>query len=177
MLNIGIIIGSTREGRVGPQVANWVFEQSKNINNANFEVVDIKSFNLPFLGESKDTTNIKKWSEKISTFDAFIFIVSEYNHGIAASLKNAIDLLRDEWVNKAAGIVSYGSLGGARATEHLRGILGELQIADVRSHTALSMFTDFENWSVFKPNSMHLSNLNAMFSQVIAWGTQLKVLR
>jgi NAD(P)H-dependent FMN reductase len=177
MLNIGIIIGSTREGRVGPQVANWIFEQSKKIENATFEVVDIKSFNLPFLGESKDTTNIKKWSEKIATFDAFVFVVSEYNHSIGAALKNAIDLLRDEWVNKAAGIVSYGSLGGARATEHLRCILGELQIADVRSHTALSMFTDFENWSVFKPNPMHLKNLNAMFSQVILWGTQLKALR
>lgn len=177
MLNIGIIIGSTREGRVGPQVAGWVYEQSKSIKDANFEVVDIKSYDLPFLGTSKDLTNIKKWSEKIASFDAFIFVVSEYNHGIAASLKNAIDLLRDEWVNKAAGIVSYGSLGGARATEHLRGILGELQIADVRSHTALSMFTDFENWSVFKPNPIHLNNLNAMFNQLIAWGTQLKNLR
>jgi NAD(P)H-dependent FMN reductase len=136
-----------------------------------------KSYQLPFLGETSDTTHIKKWSEKINTFDAFVFVVSEYNHSIAASLKNAIDLLRDEWANKAAGIVSYGSVGGARAAEHLRGILGELQIADVRSHTALSMFTDFENWSVFKPHKMHLNNLNIMFDQVIAWGTQLKPLR
>ena len=67
----------------------------------------------------------------------------------SASLKNALDYLKDEWTNKAAGIVSYGSVGGPRAAEHLRTILGELQVADVRSHTALSMFTDFENWSVF----------------------------
>ncbi len=68
-------------------------------------------------------------------------------------------------------------MGGARAAEHLRTILGELQVADVRSHTALSMFTDFENWSVFKPNDLHLVNLNTMFEQLIAWSNALKTVR
>jgi NAD(P)H-dependent FMN reductase len=177
MLNVGIIIGSTREGRVSPQVASWVYENAVKKGGAKFEIIDLKSYHLPLLGESGDLSKVQDFKNKIQSMDAFIFIVSEYNHSIPASLKNAIDYLKDEWNNKSAGIVSYGSVGGSRAAEHLRTILGELQIADVRSHTALSMFTDFENWSVFKPNDLHLVNLNAMFDQVISWGTALKTVR
>lgn len=75
--------------------------------------------------------------------------------------------------NKVGGIVSYGSLGGARAAEHLRGILGELQIADVRSHVALSMFTDFEAWKIFKPSETHNTNLENLFEQIQRWGQAL----
>ncbi len=92
------------------------------------------------------------WSEKLSRLDGFIFIVQEYNHSITGALKNALDSARDEWNNKAAGIVSYGSTGGARAAEHLRGILGELLVADVRVHPTLSLYTDFENFRTFKPS-------------------------
>jgi hypothetical protein len=66
-------------------------------------------------------------------------------------LKNAIDYLYGEWNNKAAGFVSYGSLGGARAIEHLRAISSELQIAHVRQQVSFSLFNDFENFSTFKP--------------------------
>lgn len=175
MLKIGIIVGSTREGRVSPQVANWILEQGKE-TALDLEIVDLKDYDLPLLG-TKEAVNFLKFQEKIASLDGFIFVTGEYNHSIPASLKNALDYLRDEWANKPAGIVSYGSVGGARAAEHLRGILGELQIADVRSHTALSMFTDFENWSTFKPNELHLTNLKGMFDQVTLWGKALKTVR
>jgi NAD(P)H-dependent FMN reductase len=176
-LNIGIIIGSTREGRVSPQVASWVKEYADQRTDANYEVIDIKSYQLPLLGESTETEGIKAWNETLSRLDGFVFIVSEYNHSISASLKNALDLAREPWNNKSAGIVSYGSVGGTRAAEHLRGILGELQIADVRTHVALSMFTDFENWSIFKPASLHLKNLSLLLDQVNTWGKALKSMR
>jgi NAD(P)H-dependent FMN reductase len=177
MLNIGIIIGSTREGRVSPQVAKWVYDKALEYGGANYEIVDIKNYHLPLLGESGDLSKVADYKTKINSLDGFIFVVSEYNHSLSASLKNAIDYLNAEWVNKPAGIVSYGSVGGTRAAEHLRAILAELQVADVRSHVALSMFTDFENWSVFKPNDLHLVNLNTQFDQIIAWGTALKTIR
>lgn len=88
-----------------------------------------------------------------------------------------MDLLREEWNNKAAGIVSYGSVGGARAAEHLRGILGELLVADVRVHPALSLFTDFENGNVFKPSEHQEKSVNDMLDQVIPWATALKTIR
>ena len=176
-LRFGIVLGSTRDGRVSPQVGEWVKSVADTRANATFEIVDIKDFKLPLLGEPGDYSGVALWTKKLAELDGFIFIVQEYNHSISGSLKNALDLAREEWNNKSAGIVSYGSVGGSRAAEHLRGILGELQVADVRSHTALSLFTDFENGVTFKPASLHLTNLNVMLDQLIAWGGALKTVR
>ncbi|MCM3784809.1 NAD(P)H-dependent oxidoreductase [Neobacillus mesonae] len=177
-LNIGIILGSTREGRVSPQVGEWVKGIAEKRGDANYEIVDIADYNLPFLGTTDGSEpGIAAWNEKLASLDGFVFIVQEYNHSITGALKNAIDFARDAWNNKAAGIVSYGSTGGARAAEHLRGILGELLVADVRVHPTLSLFTDFENGTVFKPQELHLTNVNAMLDQVVAWSGALKTLR
>jgi NAD(P)H-dependent FMN reductase len=175
-LNIGIILGSTREGRVSPQVGAWVKNVADERKDAKYEIIDIKEFRLPLLGESNDYSNAAAWQKKLSSLDGFIFVVAEYNHSITGALKNALDSARDEWNNKAAGIVSYGSIGGARAAEHLRTILGELQVADVRSQVLLSLFTDFENGN-FKPQSLHLANLNTLFEQVNKWSRALKSIR
>jgi NAD(P)H-dependent FMN reductase len=175
-LNIGIILGSTRQGRVSPQVGSWVKEIADKRGDANYEIIDIADFKLPLLGEA-DSPGIAAWNEKLNSLDGFIFIVQEYNHSITGALKNALDLAREPWNNKAAGIVSYGSTGGARAAEHLRGILGELMIADVRVHPTLSLFTDFENGTVFKPQDLHIDNVNAMIDQVISWSGALKTIR
>ncbi len=177
-LNIGIILGSTREGRVSPQVGEWVKGIADKRGDANYEIVDIADYQLPFLGTTDGTEpGIAAWNEKLNSLDGFVFIVQEYNHSITGALKNALDFAREAWNNKSAGIVSYGSTGGARAAEHLRGILGELMIADVRVHPTLSLFTDFENYTTFKPADLHLTNVNAMLDQVIAWGGALKTLR
>ncbi|WP_127590466.1 NADPH-dependent FMN reductase [Paenibacillus lautus] len=176
-LNIGIILGSTRQGRLSPQVGEWVKRIADERGDANYEIVDIADYKLPLLGEADATEQATAWNNKLNSLDGFVFIVQEYNHSISASLKNALDFAREPWNNKAAGIVSYGSVGGARAAEHLRGILGELSVADVRVHPALSLFTDFENGSVFKPADLHLVNLNGMLDQVLAWSRALKTLR
>lgn len=178
MMNIGIILGSTREGRVSPQVGQWVKQIADKRGDANYEIVDIAEYKLPLLGEAGgDASGAGAWSEKIASLDGFVFIVQEYNHSITGSLKNALDYLRPEWNNKAAGIVSYGSVGGARAAEHLRGIMGELLIADVRVHPALSLFTDFENGTDFKPGAHQDQSVNDMLDQVISWSTALKTIR
>lgn len=176
-LNIGIILGSTREGRLSPQVGEWVKKIADERNDANYEIVDIADYKLPLLGEADATEQATKWNEKLNSLDGFIFVVQEYNHSISASLKNALDYAREAWNNKSAGIVSYGSVGGARAAEHLRGILGELSVADVRVHPALSLFTDFDSNGKFTPADLHLTNLNGMLDQVLAWGGALKTLR
>src|SRR5688572_9025028 len=177
-LNVGIILGSTRQGRVSPQVGEWVKEIADKRGDANYEIVDIADYQLPFLGTTDGTEpGIAAWNEKLNNLDGFVFIVQEYNHSITGALKNALDLAREAWNNKAAGIVSYGSTGGARAAEHLRGIMGELMIADVRVHPTLSLFTDFENYTTFKPADLHLNNVNAMLDQVVAWSGALKTLR
>jgi len=184
MLRIAIILGSTRPGRIGEAVANWVYENAKTRTDAEYELVDIAAQGLPLLDESvppsmgqysKDHT--KRWAEKIASYDAFVFVTAEYNHGIPAALKNAIDFIFAEWNNKAAGFVSYGSAFGVRAVEHLRGVCGEIKIADVRTQVMLSLFTDFENFSTFKPDARHLPVLNTMLDEVVSWGTAMKTIR
>jgi len=177
-LHIGIILGSTRQGRVSPQVGEWVKGIADRRGDAHYEIVDIADYHLPFLGTTDDADPaVSRWNEKLFSLDGFVFIVQEYNHSITGALKNALDLAREAWNNKAAGIVSYGSTGGARAAEHLRGILGELMVADVRTHPTLSLFTDFENMTVFKPAERHRQTVNEMLNQLIAWSAALKPLR
>jgi NAD(P)H-dependent FMN reductase len=184
MLKIAIIVGSTRPGRVGDAVARWVHELAQKRQDAEFELVDIADFNLPLLDEpippsqckySKEHT--KRWAAKIGSFDSYVFVTPEYNHGISGALKNAIDFLYAEWNNKAAGFVGYGSAGGARAVEHLRLVMAEVQVATVRNQVMLSLRDDFENYSVFKPRGHHEKSLGQVLDQVIAWGEALRALR
>src|SRR5437763_4592190 len=184
MLRVAIIIGSTRPGRKGEAVAHWVYEIAQQRSDAEFELVDIKDFNLPLLDELMSpimgqytNEHTKTWSAKIASFDAYVFVTPEYNHTTSGALKNAIDFLYHEWVNKAAGFVGYGGASGARAAEQLRLVLAEVQIATVRNQVLLSLFTDFENFSVFKPAPQHEKSVNAMLEQVTAWGSALKTLR
>jgi NAD(P)H-dependent FMN reductase len=161
MLKVGILTGSTRPGRN---------------NIAVFELPLLDEPVPPMMGQySKPHT--KAWAAKIASLDAFVFVTPEYNHGISGALKNALDYLFAEWNNKAAGFVSYGSAGGARAVEHLRGVLGELAVATVRSQCMLSVYTDFEHFSKFKPDPRHEQEVGAVLEQVVAWGGALKVLR
>ena len=184
MIKIAIIIGSTRPGRKAEAVARWVHGIAKNRSDAEFELVDIQDFNLPLLDEpippsmgqySKPHT--KAWAAKIASFDAYVFVTPEYNHGTSGALKNAIDYLYAEWNNKAAGFVGYGSAGGVRAVEQLRLVMGELQVADVRAQVMLSLYTDFENFTTFKPAGYHEKSVNAMLDQLISWGRALKAVR
>jgi NAD(P)H-dependent FMN reductase len=184
MLKIGIIIGSTRPGRKAEAVARWVHEIAMRRNDANYEVVDIQDFHLPLLDEPMPPSSghythphTKAWAEHIAQFDGYVFVTPEYNHGTSGALKNAIDYLHREWNNKAAGFVGYGGAGGTRAVESLRLVMGELQVADVRAQVALSLFTDFESFTVFRPGPQHEKAVNAMLDQVVAWSGALATLR
>jgi NAD(P)H-dependent FMN reductase len=184
MIKIAIIIGSTRPGRKADTVAKWVHGIASKRGDASFEIVDIKDYNLPLLDEpvppslgQYSQVHTKTWAAKIGSFDGYVFVTPEYNHGISGALKNAIDYLYAEWNNKAAGFVSYGSAYGARAVESLRLVMGELQVADVRAQVMLSLFTDFENFTTFKPAATHEKSVNAMLDQLIPWSGALKTLR
>lgn len=184
MIRLAIVTGSTRPGRNNEAVARWAFNVASKRRDAEFELVDIADYKLPLLDEPVSPMlgqytheHTKRWAAKIGSFDGYVFVTPEYNHGISGALKNAIDYLYREWNNKAAGFVSYGSIGGARAVEQLRLVMGELMVADVRAQVLLSMFTDFEKFSVFKPDPRHEDEVNTMLDQVIAWGGALKTVR
>jgi NAD(P)H-dependent FMN reductase len=183
-MKVGIIVGSTRPGRKAADVARWVLELAKKRTDAEYEVVDIEGFGLPLLDEpvppslgKYEKEHTKRWSAAIDSYDSFVFVTPEYNHGTSGALKNAIDYLYREWNDKAAGFVSYGSASGVRAVESLRLVMGELQVADVRAQVTLSLATDFENYKVFKPDPKHEKSVNTMLDQVIRWGNALASLR
>ncbi len=184
MIRIGIILGSTRPNRNGEQVARWVYDIASRRSDAEFELVDLRDYPLPHLDEplppsmnQYQNEHTRQWAQKIGSFDGFVIVTPEYNHSTSGVLKNAIDYLYAEWNNKAVGFVSYGGVGGARAAEHLRLIAGELQMADVRQQVALSMLTEFENFSVFKPGQYNVAALDTLLDQVVAWSAALAPLR
>ena len=184
VIRVAIVTGSTRPGRNNLAVAEWVYRVARHRKDAEFELVDIADYELPLLDEPMPPIlgqyiqpHTKVWAERIASFDAYVFVTPEYNHSTSAALKNAIDYLYREWLNKAAGFVSYGGHGGVRAVEHLRLILAELMVATVRGQVALSLFTDFEGFRTFKPGPHRESELHAMLDQVIAWGRALRTVR
>jgi NAD(P)H-dependent FMN reductase len=184
MTRIGIILGSTRPNRNGEQVAKWAYDIASQRSDAEFELVDLRDYPLPHLDEplppsmgQYQNEHTRQWAAKIASFDGFVFVTPEYNHSTSGVLKNAIDFLYAEWNNKAVGFVSYGAVGGARAAEHLRLVAAELQMADVRQQVTLSLLTEFENFSVFKPGDYNRSALDTLLDQVIAWSSALAPLR
>jgi NAD(P)H-dependent FMN reductase len=184
MINIAVIVGSTRPGRKALAIAEWVGGIAAQRADARFEIVDLADFHLPLLDEplppsfgKAQHAHTRAWGARIAAFDAFVFVAPEYNHGPSAALKNAIDFLYAEWNNKAAGLVTYGGSGGLRAAEQLRLILAEVQVATVRAQVALSLFTDFQDFTAFSPGPRQAPSVSAMLDQLVAWGGALRAMR
>jgi NAD(P)H-dependent FMN reductase len=184
MVKLQVILGSTRPGRAGEDVANWVYEIARQREDIEVELVDVADYALPLLDEPMPPmmrqytkAHTKKWSKKIDGADGYIFVAAEYNHSISGGFKNAIDYLNHEWRNKSVGFVSYGSNGGSRAVEHLRGVAGELHLADVREQILLYLGQDFENFAVFKPAQKHEIQLNKVLDQVVSWAEAMQSVR
>lgn len=185
-MKIGIISGSVREGNNAAAVSQWIldFANNRNDEGVEYELVSLADYDLPLLGaklpiELQESAGaaIQAWSEKIASFDGYVFVTPEYNHAVGGALKNAIDFLKPEVANKAAALVGYGSLGGARAHENMRVILGELSVATVRTTTNFSLMSDFENMSVFKPNDYNKVNAEGMFNDLLLWTKALNTIR
>jgi len=183
-LRIGIILGSTRPGRNGDQVARWVLDQAAKRGTATYELVDLADFHLPNIDEvAHPATGVyanagtQRWSETVASYDGYVIVTPEYNHSTSGALKNALDFVYREWNDKAVGFVGYGAMGGQRAVEHLRLIAGELKMADVRQQVGVSLMTDFENRSTMKPVPHLEPGLEILLDQVESWSAALRPVR
>lgn len=173
-MKIGVIVGSVREGRNGLSVGEWVAKQAAERDGVEYELIDLKSFNLPLFTsatlpmmanrkyESEAVTN---WSNAVAACDGFIFVTPEYNHGVPGALKNAVDSLGSEWLGKAVAFVSYGANGGVRAVEQWRQILANFSMVDVRAQVAASLFTEFGP-DGFSPNQRRATDIVMVFDQL-----------
>ncbi|HCR55806.1 TPA: hypothetical protein DIV49_02435 [Candidatus Saccharibacteria bacterium] len=127
-MKIAVIIGTTRQGRVTPKLAKWV-ETKLREKHDDVEVLDLVEYDMPLLPEAPWTPNrtlsegAKQWLKALETADSYMFVTAEYNHGVPAVLKNALDYTNGQLNRKPAGIVSHGVVSGARANEHLRMVL------------------------------------------------------
>lgn len=156
-VKIGVIEGSIRRGRNAAPVAHWVLDNVPKRNDVEFVLLDLASFNLPLYdapvppllaNRQYDSEAVQAWSRAIDECDAFLFVTPEYNFGVPGVLKNAVDWLAPEWMNKSAAFVSYGSDGGIRSVEHWRTILANFNMHVVRTNVALSLFTDITEGAV-----------------------------
>lgn len=150
MIRLMIILGSTREGRFADRVANWVLEQVTPLRDFDIDFVDLRELNLPFFTDATPPGAIKdgnyqdslarEWGERVRKADAFLILTPEYNHSYPAVLKNALDFVYHEWANKPVAFVGYGGVGGARAVEHLRGVVAQLQMVSVQEVVHMNIF-------------------------------------
>lgn len=154
MKKIQLIIGSTRDGRLAPAIAQWIQDQAAKNNDIDLEVVDLKEVNLPIFHEAtppayapSSTDAGKAWASKVGEAEGYIFLTPEYNRGYTPAIKNAIDYLVEEWKGKPATVVSYGYIdGGGNANKQLHEVLAwhKMQLADepVAIHLNGDMFNE-----------------------------------
>jgi NAD(P)H-dependent FMN reductase len=150
-MKIGIIIGSIREGRAGQAVAEWVKAAADEREGVTFELVDLRSFDVPLLTSATvpgmanreyGDERVARWSQAVDSYDGFVFVTPEYNHSIPGGFKNAVDSLGPEWQGKTVAFVSYGADNGVRAVEHWRTVVANFSMHDVRQQVSLSLFTE-----------------------------------
>ncbi len=194
MINLKIIIGSTRPNRFSEKIIPWVLENLKVFEQFSVEVLDLRDYPIPFLSEGISPAHIKdrkynneasiRFSDKILEADAFIFITPEYNHGYSAVLKNAIDSIYVEWQNKPAGIISYGEVGGANAIQQLRNVITEIYMHSVK--TAVHIFNpwnleanEMDSNGNLNINALekYIKPLNKMLTELDWWSMALKTAR
>ncbi len=130
-LHMAVVIGSTREGRNADLVANWFVDRVDSFGDFLIDLVDVAELDLPV--RHAHSPSVQTYSKRMHAADCFVVVTPEYNHSYPASLKHAIDVLKDEWYRKPVAFVSYGGIsGGLRAVEHLRNVFAELHATTIR---------------------------------------------
>lgn len=148
-----IIFGSSRNGRKGEVVTNWVRRLGEGDSRFELDFVDLKELNLPFFDEPLSPFSMKRkgveythpegrtWADRVGSAEGIIVVTPEYNHGYTAVLKNALDWVGPEWVDKPVGFVSYGGIsGGSRVVEQLRTVTIELGLVQVANPIHFNFF-------------------------------------
>ena len=181
-----VIIGSTRPGRVGSAVADWIIDRARSHGDFEVEVTDLAVLNLPIFDEPNHprfrryvNQHTKDWSEIVDRSDAFVFVIPEYNYGFNAATKNAIDYLNQEWQNKPAGIVSYGGVAaGTRAAQMLKQVMSALKMVPVTDSVNIPFVSEkLDEDRRLKPNEIMESAATAMLDELARWAQALRPLR
>jgi NAD(P)H-dependent FMN reductase len=186
MYNLKIITASTRPGRKGPALADWIFETAKKHTEFSVGLLDLAIINLPFLDEPEHPRfqkytkeHTKKWSATIQSADAFIFVTPEYNYSYPATLKNALDFVSNEWNYKPVAFVSYGGVaGGTRAVQALKQVVTALKMMPLMEAVNVPFFTKFiDEQNKFNADEIIQKSAEAMLKELLKWTEALHGMR
>ncbi len=186
MATIGIVVGSTRPGRFSIQAAQWLLDFANRRGDAEYVLVDIAEFDLPLFEEPVSplygpvqNQNARVFAARLAELNGFIFATPEYNHSTSAALKNALDYAYGEWNFKPAGFISWGSIaGGARAVEHLRGIMAELKVYDIREQIVIpNFYLKFDDQGRYAFGESEERQATAMLDELVFWTEQMNAAR
>jgi NAD(P)H-dependent FMN reductase len=187
MIKLMIILGSTRQGRLGDKVASWVQEQAATLSDVEIDFVDLRDIKLPFFNEPIPSAGVtdgnytnevaREWGKRVASQDAFLIITPEYNHSFPAVLKNALDYLYHEWKNKPVGFIGYGVVGAARAIEHLRGVVAQLQMASVQEAVNILLYPSPFDEDGKMTNEHYNAKFVTVSQQLLSWAKALKEVR
>jgi NAD(P)H-dependent FMN reductase len=186
MTTITIITGSVRPGRFNIQPATWIQKIAEQRSDINLKFIDLEKIALPFYNEPHSPLYVqdyqhehtKQWSQMIAESDGFIMVTPEYNRSYSPVLKNAIDYLYHEWKEKPVAFIGYGSAGGSRAIEHLRGVAGELEMYDIKNQIMLfSPWNNLDEQGQYKFNENEESIAKKLLDNLIFWATHMKQAR
>jgi NAD(P)H-dependent FMN reductase len=187
---LALIIGSTRPQRFADKPADWLLEQAAARDDLTLDKIDLRDFDLPFFAEAGSNLHVPSadpkvvaWQDAIRPYDGYIFLVAEYNHSITGALKNALDQAYVEWVRKPFSAFGYGSTGGARAVEHLRGIGVELQMvpskfgAHIGGSDLFAVHPFAGNGPISQIEAVIKPSVDAMFDDLVWWANVLREAR
>lgn len=186
MNKLKIITSTTREGRKGISVANWIVELANKVEGFEVELIDLKEVNLPFMDEPNHPRlgeyqheHTKEWSKTIGESDAFIILLAEYNYGFPAPIKNAIDYLFKEWQYKPVGLVSYGGISaGLRASQMLKQVVTTLNMMPIAEQVSLPFFANYiDEDGKFNATESMDTTANNMLQQLLKWSETMKAMR
>jgi NAD(P)H-dependent FMN reductase len=187
MAKLEIIIASTRPGRIGLPIGQWVHGEAVTHGGfADIELVDLAEVGLPFMNEPNHPRlaqythqHTRDWSAKVAEADAFVFVMPEYNYGYNAELKNAIDYLHHEWHYKPVGLVSYGGVAaGTRAAQMIKQVVTTLKMTPLSEAVSIpfvQQFLDEEDTVV--PSEIMTASAKAMFDELVRVTEALRPLR
>ncbi len=186
MSTIGIIVGSTRPGRFSIQAANWLLDFANKRGDAEFVLVDLAEFDLPLFEEPVSpvyapvqNAHAQAFGARLAELDGFVFATPEYNHSTSAALKNALDYAYVEYNFKPASFISWGAIsGGTRAVEHLRAILAELKVYDLREQIVIpNFYLNFDDQGHYRFGEAEERQATAVLDELVFWTEQMNAAR
>ena len=187
MLNLHVVIASTRPSRMGPTVGHWFLDQTRRHAKFQTELVDLEKVNLPLLDEPKhpklrqyEHEHTKRWSATVDRADAFVFVTPEYNFGSPPALVNALDYLNQEWAYKPVGFVSYGGVsGGTRSVQMTKQLVTALKMMPMFEAVTIPFFTQHmdKDTGRFAPGKVQEDAATVMLDELLKWAEAMRPMR